>query len=262
MNGGIFDIPFQSWSWGDVLWKLIVILVITLITYSASVGFNRFIGRVRAGHGAWRSFILRSAPFALFFFFSTALLLVANVVFEASHTLFFVLLIVFFSVSGVATIGLLRNVFAGIVFGLQRRFHVGDHVRIGELEGDIVRFGLQSVRLEVVGGTQIEVPNRRFSSDVVEKTQGAGLSTPLSILVPIPSETDLTFAKEVAYRAACASKYATPRLKPTVYLSYMPDSNQLALDLHVHVAQARLANHLRSEIVELLNEALHPAEPQ
>lgn len=243
-----------SWSWSGVFADILLIVFITTLTYLLVGQFNLFIDRVRVGRGPWRQKVLNLAPVVRFAAFTALILAVGSILFESSLVLLLLVLVAVVIALGAGSIDVVRNLLSGALISFQKPFKVGDRVRVGELEGEVLRIGLRSCILKAPDGCQLEVPNQIFLNSTITQRDLAQLGTPLELTFPIAAGADLGNTRELAFRAACISKYASPRRVPQVHLVHDPASGQLQLKVEVLAFDASYEDHLRSEIVEMLSE--------
>ena len=74
------------------------------------------------------------------------------------------------------------NFIAGVVLLLDRPFHIGDWVRIGDKLGQIERITLRTTRIRTLDNEQIAIPNAQVAKDEIQNLSAGG---PLRIHVPV-----------------------------------------------------------------------------
>lgn len=67
---------------------------------------------------------------------------------------------------GLGSVPVARHVAAGR--HVHSRYDIGDHIRVGDIEGRIVEIGLSTTRVEVSEGRSVDVPNGDFIAGVVD----------------------------------------------------------------------------------------------
>ncbi|OIP29892.1 MAG: hypothetical protein AUK47_26495 [Deltaproteobacteria bacterium CG2_30_63_29] len=243
-----------SWSWSGVFADILLIVFITAMTYLLIGQFNLFIDRVRLGRGPWRQRVLNFAPVVRFAAFSALSLAIGSILFESSLVVLVLVLLSAVIALGAGSIDVARNLLSGAMISFQRPFKVGDRLRVGELEGEVVQIGLRSCILKAPDGCQLEVPNHTFLNSTITQRDLLAFGAPLQLTFPVAAGVDLASTRELAYRAACISKYASPRRPPKVHLWHDPETGRLQLKVEVLAFDADYEDHLRSEIVEMLSE--------
>ncbi len=74
------------------------------------------------------------------------------------------------------------NFIAGVVLLLDRPFHLGDWVRIGDKLGQIERITLRTTRIRTLDNEQIAIPNAQVAREEIQNLSAGG---PLRIHVPV-----------------------------------------------------------------------------
>lgn len=110
----------------------------------------------------------------------------------------------------------LRNVLAGLVVVLERRYRVGDDLRVGDQSGRVIAFGMRYVLLRTPLGTEVRIPYERILSESIERLNLRSRDSPCEIKVRVPAGIALADAMEAARLAATLSPFASPRLAPEI----------------------------------------------
>lgn len=113
----------------------------------------------------------------------------------------------------------LRNVLAGLVLVLERRYSVGDDLRVGSTSGRATSFGMRSVVLRTSLGTEVRIPYQQLLAEPVERLNLRARDSPCEIHVRLPDGIVLADAIESARIAATLSPFASPRLPPEVFVT-------------------------------------------
>ncbi|MBN8725235.1 MAG: mechanosensitive ion channel [Acidobacteria bacterium] len=114
--------------------------------------------------------------------------------------------------------GLLNNLFAGLLLALEDRLQVGQYIAINEISGIVESFQLTFVRVKTLNQTICEIPNTTFFNKILlnqdQKTHGAVCE----ITLVIPFNLPINQAKELAYQAASLNAFACPYNKAEIFL--------------------------------------------
>ncbi len=70
-----------------------------------------------------------------------------------------------------------RDVLSGVLLKADRAFAVGDHVRIGDIEGVVARLGLRALTVETTRGEEATIPYSRLAREPIVRTPGAERGT-------------------------------------------------------------------------------------
>lgn len=151
----------------------------------------------------------------------------------------------------------LRNVFHGLVFALERRYRIGDHLRVGVLEGRVVALGVRAVTLRAADGTEAAVPYSNFAIENVVRLNLDARDTPCEIDVKVPPSVPLDRAMQLARTAATLTPFASPRCAPDVFL--VPEHDDLdAIKLRIRgfVFDREHEQRYTSDVIARLQTAL------
>jgi len=151
----------------------------------------------------------------------------------------------------------LRNVFHGLVFALERRYRIGDHLRVGSLEGRVVALGVRAVTLRAADGTEAAVPYSNFAIENVVRLNLDARDTPCELEVKIPPSVSVERAMQLARTAATLTPFASPRCAPDVFL--VPERNDLdAIKLRIRgfVFDREHEQRYTSDVIARLSAAL------
>lgn len=155
----------------------------------------------------------------------------------------------------------LRSVLAGVALTFEHHLEVGDSVRIEELEGDIVHFGLRATRIRAVDGTLHDIPNDHLLTQHVANLSGDGSDSACKILIAIPSTLNVAEASALALQAAILSPLASPRHRPEVFLRERthPD-DPLQLHIRGYAFDPNYQDHFRSDVISRVMKAFDERE--
>ena len=110
----------------------------------------------------------------------------------------------------------LRNVLAGLVIVLERRYRVGDDLRVGPLSGRVMSLGMRSILLRTPLGTELRLPYVHLLGEPVERLNLRSRDSPCELRVRVPEGVAIADALEAARLAATLSPFASPRLAPEI----------------------------------------------
>jgi small-conductance mechanosensitive channel len=237
------------------------LIAIIVVTWLLGALLDR-IGRRHAQHQAtlqkrrlapW----LRWLPALRVLLWLVALVLLGAVVLQTSAQEFVLIAIPGVLALGLAARHVAANVLAGLVLALDRRFQVGDVIRVGPHEGEVRAIGLRSVQLVSADGHLLEVPNRQFMEEASSNVTPDVAERQTRIVMVLPGETEVARAREIAYLAAAVSRYASPRRAPEVFIdSHFDQKFLLRLTIVGYVFDPAYEDHFRSDVVESLRQSL------
>lgn len=147
-------------------------------------------------------------------------------------------------------LGWLRSVLGGAALTLERKFKPGDAVKVGELKGEIVGFGMRTVRLRAVDGTLHDVPNEQMMSLTVANLSGDGSDSACEVEVMVPAHIPVQEAVKLARQAAMLSPLASPRHRPEVFLrSPQAQDAPMQLTIKGYAFDPNYQEHFKSDLV-------------
>lgn len=153
--------------------------------------------------------------------------------------------------AGLASWGLLRDVVAMVVLGLERRLVPGRHVRIGDVSGQVVGLSPRAVTLTTRSGSEIAVPNWSFLSQSVQLDDDPRMRAEVRLHVPAGAPRERVH--RVLEELVLLSPYAVSRGRPVV----RPDPDDpTAWWVEARLLDARWAQDFERTLVELANERL------
>jgi len=156
--------------------------------------------------------------------------------------------------------GAVSNIVAGLVLVYTRAFQIGDRVRIGETEGDVVERTLLVTRVRTIKNMEITIPNSSvLSSHVVNyttqaRTRGLILHTTATIGYDAPwrqvHELLIAAAKDTQHVRAEPAPFVLQTALNDFYVSY-----QLNAYTDTPAVMAQTYSELHQKIQDKVNEA-------
>lgn len=163
----------------------------------------------------------------------------------------------------IVSVGWLRSVAAGVALSIEGRFGIGDSIRVGDVEGEVVMFGMRAVRLRSFDGTLHSIPNDKFMTESIANLTGGGGGSACEIRVPLPRAVVPEDALSIAREIAVVTPYASPRHRPEVFLlPRRDDARRLDIAVRGYAFDAAFQDHFRSDVISRLNAALGVTESQ
>ena len=150
----------------------------------------------------------------------------------------------------------LRSILAGVALTLEHHLEVGDSIRLGALEGDVMHFGLRSTRLRATDGTLHDIPHEHLLNDNVANLSGDGSDSACAITISIPYERAVEEAMARVAQVALLSPLASPRHKPEVFLQgKIERDSPIVLSIRGYAFDPNYQEHYRSDVLRRLSEA-------
>lgn len=160
-----------------------------------------------------------------------------------------------FLVMAFASVGWLRSVLAGVALSIEGRIRIGDSIRLGETSGEVLAFGVRSVRIRGADGALHEIPNEKLVTESVANLTGERGDSPCELSVSVPDSIDAADALEIARSVAVLSPLASPRHRPEVFLLSRSGDEQHWIQVRGYSFDAQYQDHFRSDVVSRLQAA-------
>ena len=162
------------------------------------------------------------------------------------------------------------NLWAGIVLSIRRPFALGDWIRFGEHEGEVVEQDLRFTRLRTTRQIEVLVPNGLFLKAPIEQlstTRGVILACEVRVGYHVAREMVELMFLEAAQRVGGITEEPLPFVRIAAL-----DERAVTYEVCVHTERVhdreRLLSELRERIVDVLAEnrvmtgpAATPTEP-
>lgn len=162
----------------------------------------------------------------------------------------FVAVFIVFVVVALSSVGWLRSVMSGVAISLEGRIRIGDTIRIDQTSGEVVGFGVRSLRLRAVDGSIHEIPNEKIVTESVTNLSGTGGDTATELMIPVPPEINPETAVQIARSVAILTPLASPRHQPEVFLEAGgPHGRQFEIRVRGFAFDAAYQDHFRSDVV-------------
>lgn len=150
---------------------------------------------------------------------------------------------------GLASVGWLRSVMSGVAITLEGRIKLGDSVRVNDISGEVIEFGVRALRLRAVDGSIHEIPNEKLVTESVTNLSGDGGDSAAELLISIPAGIEPDRALEIARRVAILTPLASPRHRPEVFLESSGIDGRFELRIRGYAFDAAYQDHFKSDVV-------------
>lgn len=207
--------------------------------------------------------VKRWAPFGHVFIWLTALLACGTIAIRRSSTEWMIFGAFMVGLGLLLNLNWLRSIFAGVTLTLEHHLEIGDSVRIGDLEGDIIHFGLRATRIRAVDGTLHDIPNVQLLTEEIANLSGDGSDSACRIQVTAPDHLSIEEARAMALQAALLSPMASPRHRPEIFLNE-PLHGELTPDILIrgYAFDPNYQDHFRSDVLKRLTRLFEESAPQ
>lgn len=159
-----------------------------------------------------------------------------------------------------ASFHFLQDVVGSVVIVLERPFRIGDRVRIGDREGEVIHIGLRSFQVASSDGSVAVIPNSDVLESAVTNTSHGAREAQVSVDVSLPSGFDLNAAKLVAAEAAMVSPFTFLKRPVEVEIDQSEQIESLVkVRIKAYVFDVKYSNRLRSDLIERTRKGLERA---
>jgi small-conductance mechanosensitive channel len=99
------------------------------------------------------------------------------------------------------------SVIAGIVGLFEGPYRVGDRIKIGDFYGEVVSYGLRSIRLQTPDDNIVTIPHNKIWTEAVSNSNFGELEAQVVTEFYFNHYVDIGLVKKILYRVAQTSKY-------------------------------------------------------
>ncbi|MGV2827576.1 mechanosensitive ion channel family protein [Myxosarcina sp. GI1(2024)] len=121
------------------------------------------------------------------------------------------------------------SIIAGIVGLFEAPYRVGDRVKIGEHYGEVVSYGLRSIRLKTPDDNLITIPHNKIWTEAIANANTGELEAQVVTEFFFAHEVDVQLIKKILYRVAQTSKYTALKMPIVVIMAAKPWGVQFKL---------------------------------
>lgn len=114
------------------------------------------------------------------------------------------------------------SIIAGIVGIFESPYGVGDRVKIGEHYGEVISYGLRSVRIQTPDDNTITIPHNKIWTEAISNANTGALEAQVVTEFYLAHDIDINLVKKILYRVAQTSKYTALKLPIVVVMEEKP----------------------------------------
>lgn len=237
--------------------RLILTIIVLALTYFAVKIMTTLLARIVTRRARLAPRLRKFIPLVTFGFWFLAFYFIIVGIFARSPLSILIILGVLALALGIASHQLLRDLVGGLVILLERPFHLGDRVRIGEHAGEVIKIGLRAFHLASAGGEVIVVPNAEIMRQAIANSNPGAVESQVTAELLLPAEVEIETAKKIAFEAAAVSPYFYSRRPITVQVDEEYKSELLTkIIVKAYVFDVRYEQELRSGIIETARRGL------
>lgn len=121
------------------------------------------------------------------------------------------------------------SVFAGIITLFEGPFRVGDRVKIGEAYGEVVDYGLRSVRIKTPDDNTVTIPHNIAWTEALSNANSGQLEAQVVTTFYLAHQVNPSVVMTILYQAAYSSRYTQLKLPVTVLVQQQPWATEFKL---------------------------------
>ena len=114
------------------------------------------------------------------------------------------------------------SIIAGIVGLFESPYGVGDRIKIGDHYGEVVSYGLRSVRIQTPDDNTVTIPHNKIWTEAVSNANAGELEAQVVTKFYFAHDIDIDLVKKILYRVAQTSKYTHLKLPIVVIMQEKP----------------------------------------
>ena len=114
------------------------------------------------------------------------------------------------------------SIIAGIVGLFESPYGVGDRIKIGDYYGEVISYGLRSVRIQTPDDNTITIPHNKIWTEAVSNANAGALEAQVVTEFYFAHDIDIDLVKKILYRVAQTSKYTALKLPIVVVMEEKP----------------------------------------
>ena len=114
------------------------------------------------------------------------------------------------------------SIIAGIVGLFESPYGVGDRIEIGEYYGEVISYGLRSVKIQTPNDNTITIPHNKIWTEAVSNANAGALEAQVVTKFYFAHDVELNLVRKILYRVAQTSKYTALKLPIVVIIEEKP----------------------------------------
>lgn len=114
------------------------------------------------------------------------------------------------------------SIIAGIVGLFESPYGVGDRVRIGKHYGEVVNYGVRTLKIKTPDDNVISIPHNKIWTEAISNANVGELEAQVVTEFYFAHDIDISLVKKILYRVAQTSKYTHLKLPIVVIMEEKP----------------------------------------
>ena len=177
----------------------------------------------------WRLRVKQFLPFLRMMVLTTATLILMNLFLNLSKENILAVTGTVAVALGFAFKDYASSIIAGIVGLFESPYGVGDRIKIGEYYGEVISYGLRSVRIQTPDDNMITIPHNKIWTEAISNSNTGALEAQVVTEFYFAHNIEVNLVKKILYRVAQTSKYTALKLPILVVMEEKPWGTQFKL---------------------------------
>ena len=170
----------------------------------------------------WRLRVKQFLPFLRMVVLTTAIVILMNLFLNLSQENILAVTGTVAVALGFAFKDLASSVIAGIVGLFESPYGVGDRIKIGENYGEVIGYGIRSVRIQTPDDNTVTIPHNKIWTEAISNANAGALEAQVVTKFYFAHDIDIETVKKILYRVAQTSKYTHLKLPIVVIMQEKP----------------------------------------
>ena len=204
-------------------WKLTQALIVVLVCYVCLKLIDRLVIWISEKIAReWRLQVKQLLPLLRTVILITTLITLMNLFLNLSRENIIAVTGAIAVALGFAFKDYASSIIAGIVGIFEGPYRVGDRIKIGEDYGEVVSYGLRSIRLKTPSDNLITIPHNKIWTESVSNANTGELEAQVVTEFYFAHEVDTELVTKILCRAAHTSRYTQLELPVVVVMEETP----------------------------------------
>lgn len=187
-------------------------------------------------------------PFGQFFVFAIAILIAVNLLFDLSPNNLLAITGTVAVALGFAFKDYATSVIAGLVGLFEAPYRVGDRVQIGEYYGEVITYGLRSIRLQTLDDKIVTIPHDKIWTEAISSANAGELEAQVVADFYFTHDIDIPVVMRILYEVAYTSKYTQLKLPVKIFMDEQPCGTHF--QLQCYAMDIRHESAFRTDLVK------------
>jgi small-conductance mechanosensitive channel len=170
----------------------------------------------------WRLRVKQFLPFMRMVVLTTAIVILMNLFLNLSRDNILAVTGTVAVALGFAFKDYASSIIAGIVGLFESPYGVGDRIKIGNHSGEVVAYGIRSVRIKTPNDNNVTIPHNKIWTEAISNANAGALEAQVVTKFYFAHDVDTDAIEKILYRVAQTSKYTHLKLPIVVVMQEKP----------------------------------------